>query len=307
VRTAAILLLAVAIDLALGDPPGRLHPVAWIGAALDRGRRALCAGAPRRLLARGAAVTLLCAAAGAVVAAGVAASASRLDAAGIVLEAVALSLLLSLRGLSRAARSVAAPLARDDLAAARAAVGRHLVSRPTATLAAGPVASAAVESVAENLTDSFVAPALFYVAFGLPGVAVYRVINTADAMLGYHEGDLEWFGKTAARLDDVLNYAPARLAAVCLVVASVLDGAAAGRAWRVMRRDARRTASPNAGWTMAAMAGALGVTLEKTGAYRLGDGPWPDVRDIHRSVRLMLGAAGICTTCLASVAIYFRL
>ena len=304
-RTAAILILAVAIDLALGDPPGRLHPVAWIGTALDRGRRALGAGAPARLLARGAALTLLCATAGAVVAAGVAASARRLDTAGIVVEAVALSLLLSLRGLARAAGSVAAPLARDDLAAARAAVGRHLVSRPTATLAAGPVASAAVESVAENLTDAFVAPLLFYVTFGLPGAAVHRVINTADAMLGYREGDLEWFGKAAARLDDVLNYVPARLAAVCLVVASALGGAAAVRAWRVMRRDAGLTASPNAGWTMAAMAGALGVRLEKAGAYRLGDGPWPGVRDIHRSVRLMLGAAGCCTVCLAAVALYF--
>jgi len=304
-RGAIVLVLAIALDVVLGDPPNRMHPVAWIGAALARGRRALCAGGPGRLLLAGATLTLLCATAAAVVAAGLVVAAGQLGAAGVLVEALALGTMLSPGGLARAARRVAAPLGRGEVAAARAAVALHLVSRPTATLEPGQVASAAVESVAENLTDAFVAPAMFYLALGLPGAVAYRVVNTADAMIGYREGCLEWFGKAAARLDDVLNFVPARIAAVCLVAAAGLGGAAPGGAWRVMRRDAARTASPNAGWTMAAMAGALGVQLEKPGAYRLGDGARPAVGDIERSVRLMAIAAAICTLAVGLAGICF--
>lgn len=304
VRTAVVLLLAVALDLTLGDPPNRWHPVAWMGAALERGRRVLCAGSPRRLLVAGAVLAVGAATAAAVAGVALARLAGVLGAAGVVLEAAALSTMLSLRGLARAAGTVAEPLARGDVVAARAAVGLHLVSRPTATLDREQVASAAVESVAENLTDAFVAPVLYYLVLGLPGVAVHRMANTADAMLGYREGSLEWFGKASARLDDLLNVVPARLAGLCLVMAAGLGDGTARAAWRVMWRDARRTASPNAGWTMAAMAGALGARLEKVGAYRLGDGAPPAVADVHRSVRIVTLAAGIATLAGVAVALY---
>jgi adenosylcobinamide-phosphate synthase len=150
-----------------------------------------------------------------------------------------------------------------------------------------------VESVAENLTDSVLAPACFYLAFGLPGAAVYRVINTADAMIGYRDGVLEHFGKVAARLDDLLNLVPARLAALVLVTAALTPGFDARAAWSVLRRDRRRTASPNAGWTMSAMAGALGVTLEKRETYRLGDGPLPARGHIPRAVDLFTRATAL--------------
>jgi adenosylcobinamide-phosphate synthase len=188
---------------------------------------------------------------------------------------------------------VAAPLAAGDLDAARAAVGLHLVSRPTATLAPEEVASAGVESVAENLTDTFVAPVCLYLVFGLPGAAAYRAVNTADAMIGYREGAFEWFGKVAARLDDALNFVPARAAALGLVGGAVLAREDARGAWRVLRRDGALTASPNAGRTMAAMAGALGLTLAKRGAYRLGDGRPPGASDVARAVRVFAWAAGL--------------
>jgi adenosylcobinamide-phosphate synthase len=208
--------------------------------------------------------------------------------------------LLSVRGLVSAARGVARELARGDLTAARRAVGYHLVSRPTADLDEGHVASAAVESVAENLTDSVVAPALFFLAGGLAGAAVYRVVNTADAMFGYRVGPLEYFGKVAARLDDVLNLIPARLAGLSLVVAAGLVGEGGGRALAALRRDRRRPASPNAGWTMAAMAGALGVALEKPGAYRLGSGGLPGSEQIERSLRVF--AAAVCVSLAVLIA-----
>ena len=205
---------------------------------------------------------------------------------GLVLEALALACLFSLRGLAAAARRVAAALEGGELDAARALLGRDLVSRPTAGLDAGHVASATIESVAENLTDSFLAPACCFLVAGLPGVAAYRAINTADAMFGYREGALEHFGKVAARLDDLLNLLPARLAGSALVAGAALAGERARRALAVMRRDRRLTASPNAGWTMAAMAGALGVVLEKPGAYRLGEGSLPSAGDVARSIRV---------------------
>jgi adenosylcobinamide-phosphate synthase len=289
-HAAVVVVVAIALDLAFGDPPNRLHPVAWIGRALGTGQRRLCRGGPVRLLLGGAALTLgvvvVAAAAGALVR-GLSAA---LGPAGLVLEAAALKSTVSLRGLALAARSVAAALGRGELAQARASLGWHLVSRPTAALDAGQVASGAIESVAENLTDAFVAPVAFFLVLGLPGALAYRALNTADTMLGYREGALEHFGKLAARLDDLANLVPARLAALAIVAAA---GPAAGAAWSAMARDHARTSSPNAGWTMAAMAGALGVTLEKPAAYRLGRGPMPDVADIERGIAIAARAAGL--------------
>jgi len=125
-------------------------------------------------------------------------------------------------------------------------------------------------------------------------------------MLGYREGALLYFGRVAARLDDLFNLVPARLAAASLVAAAWLAGGDARRALMTMRRDHGRTASPNAGWTMAAMAGALGVALEKPGAYRLGDGRLPAPHDIARSVRVVGVAAAISLTLCTILAIALR-
>jgi adenosylcobinamide-phosphate synthase len=288
-----VIALAVAIDLATGDPPNRYHPVAWMGVALARGRSALARGGPIRLLLAGGALVATTAAAAAAAGWGVDLAAAHLGPAGVVLQALALKSCLALRGLVQAAAGVARRLAAGDLAAARVAVGRDLVSRGTATLDESQIASATIESVAENLTDSLLAPVLCFVVFGLPGAAAYRVINTADAMIGYREGALEHFGKVAARLDDLVNLMPARLAAVALVLGAWLAGAHGRGALETLRRDRGRTASPNAGWTMAAMAGALGLTLEKPGVYRLGTGRPPAASDIANSLEVFRAAAGV--------------
>jgi adenosylcobinamide-phosphate synthase len=142
--------------------------------------------------------------------------------------------------------------------------------------------------VAENTTDSFIAPWLAFALFGLPGAVAYRAINTLDSMIGYH-GKYEYLGKASARLDDLVNLIPARLSALLLVVGSaILPGQKVSRAWRIMWRDHRRTESPNAGWTMSGMAGALGVALEKVGHYRLGDPMRPlEPQDITRAIQTM--------------------
>jgi adenosylcobinamide-phosphate synthase len=302
----AVLAAALAIDLAVGDPPNRWHPVAWLGGVIATARRRLAHGPPRRLLVNGAIVTIGIAGLAAVAGLLVARVAAEVGIAGLVLEAAALSCCLSVRGLWQAAAEVAAHLDAGDVPGARVALAWHLVSRPTAELGPGEIAAAAVESVAENLTDSIVAPALMYLAFGLPGATVYRAVNTADAMLGYREGALEHFGKVAARADDLLSLIPARVAAFAIVVAAALMHAAPAQALRILWRDRRKTSSPNAGWTMAAMAGALGVRLAKRDAYVLGDGPLPAAQDIRRSFALMSVAAALALAVAAMIALGLR-
>ena len=296
-----VLLLALAIDLVFGDPPNRYHPVAGIGRLLGAGQRWLCHGSPSRLLVAGALTMIAIAGLAGVAATLVSRISAGLGIAGILLEALALSSLLSLRDLIGAARSVARDLDRGDLAAAREAVGYHLVSRPTAALDEGQVASATIESVAENLPDSLVAPVCFFLAGGLVWAAVYRVINTADSMLGFRRGPLEYFGKIPARLDDLLNLIPARVAGLSLVAGAVLAGESGGGALAVLRRDRRRTQSPNSGWPMAAMAGALGVALEKPGAHRLGAGAKPLGTDVERAIRVVAAASAVSVVLAVAV------
>jgi adenosylcobinamide-phosphate synthase len=274
-----------------------------MGRALALGRRRLCRGHPVALRVRGAALTLGVAALAGGAGLALEILAGHLGIAGLLLQAVALKSTLALRGLAVAAERVATALDRGELAAARVVLARDLVSRSTDDLAPGQAASAAVESVAENLTDGFVAPLGFFVVFGLPGALAYRAVNTADAMLGYREGALEDFGKAAARLDDLLNLLPARLAASAIVLSAWVAGGGARRAFGVMRRDHGVTASPNAGWTMAAMAGALGVAVEKPGAYRLGEGALPTAAHVRRSVRITLGASALAAAAAVLVEI----
>jgi cobalamin biosynthesis protein CobD len=206
-------------------------------------------------------------------------------------EAWLLKTTLAVRELFAAARAVQVALERGDLEAARRAL-RSLVSRETDRLGAPLIAAAAVESVAENASDSIVAPALAYLTFGLPGAAAYRAINTLDAMIGYR-GEHEWIGKAAAKLDDLANFVPARLTAALVVL-----GATARRSGRAalaaLRADHGKTASPNSGWPMSAIAGALGVELEKVGQYRLGaPGSAPAARDIGEAISLVRLALGL--------------
>ncbi len=129
--------------------------------------------------------------------------------------------------------------------------------------------SAAVESVAENICDSFVAPLFYFLLLGVPGAMAYRVINTLDAMIGMH-GKYEHLGKFAARLDDILNFIPARISALLIVLAAIFLRQNARQSWKTMLKDHSRTESPNAGWPMSAAAGALSVQFTKIDHYQLG-------------------------------------
>jgi len=291
-----VLCLALLIDLALGDPPNRYHPVAWMGSLIMAMRR-LAVRESRRpwsklawgvgLVAAGLAISI---AAGCLMETGLA----RLPKiAGWLGEALALKMTFSLRGLAQAAVRVARALDAGDLAGARGWLYQHLVSRDSSQLDESAVAAAAVESVAENASDSVVAPLFYYALTGLPGALAYRFVNTADALVGYRDRRHEWLGWPAARLDDLLNLAPARLTAILMMLAAPLVGGSPTRGWGIWRRDARLTASPNAGHPMSVAAGVLGIELEKAGHYRLGSGlAVATPRDISRSVRLLYATVG---------------
>ena len=301
-----ILFLALALDAALGDPPwlyGTVpHPVAMIGRLVALGDRWLNderAGEGVRAL-RGAlltaAVALLAAALGWVLTAALEGLPG-----GWLVEAGLASTLIAFRGLYDHAAAVARALG-DSLAEGRAAVA-HIVGRDPDSLDGPGVARAAVESIAENFSDGVVAPAFWYALLGLPGLCAYKAVNTLDSMIGHRSPRYRAFGRVAARLDDAVNWVPARLAGGLIVLAAaLLPGARAGAAWRTMRRDAPRHRSPNAGWQEAAFAGALGFALAGLRRYRddavedpwMGDGRADlDAADIRAALRLYVATGAL--------------
>ncbi|MDO8719659.1 MAG: adenosylcobinamide-phosphate synthase CbiB [Polaromonas sp.] len=292
---ALVLLLALWIDRRFGEPPLAVHPVVWIGHYLKACGRVTVRCPPALAFALGALAWALGAAAVAALAwclqaltfwqlvrfiAGPDLPGGLLAVALLALMAWAAKSMLSWRMLRDEAGAVEAAL-QQSLAAGRARLS-WLVSRDTAQLTASQVRESAIESLAENLNDSVVAPIFWLVLLGLPGAALYRFANTADAMWGYrgtYRGQhWEWAGKWAAWADDVLSWLPARLTALLLALV------AGGVPFKKLRVEARKTPSPNSGWPMAAMALALGISLGKPGVYTLNaSGRAPQAADTARA------------------------
>ena len=281
---------ALALDRALGEPPARFHPVvgmgrylAWMG---DRVAPQASAPKDRALLrfAAGAAAWCLGALLCVALALGLSWSVSGWPwwAQGLALG-VLLKPLLAWRMLYREVAAVEQALG-ESLEAGRERLAR-LVSRDVSGLSAVQVRESAIESLAENLNDSVVAPLFWFVLAGLPGAALYRFANTADAMWGYRGErggrDWTWAGKWAARADDLLSWVPAR------ITAGVLAALSPRRHWKDLPQHARMTPSPNGGWPMAAMALSLNVRLAKPGVYTLHPaGRSPQAADTLRALRL---------------------
>ena len=300
-----MLAVALAADLLLGDPPNAFHPVAWIGRLTSAlVRRAPETGAARQLVAGG--LIVLCvwgAGAGAIVL--LVRATATMPTLAFWLGAAVLKCMFAIKGLGAAGRVVRVALSDGRLVEARQALSA-LCSRDASSLDGSQLAAATIESLAENLSDSFVAPLLAFALFGLPGAVVYRAANTLDAMIGYR-GRYEYLGKAAARLDDLLNLIPARVTACLLIAAGGLVRADVRRGLRVLRLDRGATASPNAGWPMAAMAGMLGVCLEKRGHYQLGDATRAvTVDDIGRAWRIVGTAAALAGALILAISMTQR-
>lgn len=264
----SLLFLALLLDKVVGDPPklwARLpHPVVLFGKAVGAADARLnkASAGPGRKRSNGIlAVTLLVLLS---LAAGVLASAivSGLWLVGILLEILIVAVLLAQKSLSDHVGAVGAAMSEEGLAGARRAVSL-IVGRDPQTLDTSGVSRAAIESLAENYSDGVVAPAFWYLLLGLPGIFAYKMVNTADSMIGHKNERYLQFGWAAARLDDLLNLLPARLSAMFIALGA---GSAEGwrsmrRAWRVAWADHGKHRSPNSGWPESAMAGAIDLQL----------------------------------------------
>jgi adenosylcobinamide-phosphate synthase len=286
------------LDAVAGEPPTPVHPVAWFGTAMA-GLEARCYRDDRRV---GAAMTVVGVGGAALVGGAMARLLGPFGA-----TAVATGVSVAGRMLDREASRIVDAVEGGDLEEARRRLPA-LVGRDPSGLDEGEVLRAVVESVAENTVDAVVAPLLWGAVGGAPAVLAHRAANTLDAMVGHRSERYERFGWASARLDDVLNWAPARLAAVAVVAVAP---SRAGHVWAVVRRDAHRHPSPNGGVVEAAVAAAVGVRLGGANRYGptvedrgvLGVGELPTVADARRALSLCRRAGGLVAGAAAVVAI----
>ncbi len=303
-RTAMVMLLAFCLDLVMGDPRWLPHPVREMGraiSALEKGLRGLFPATPGGERAAGAVLALVLPVGSFWLGWAVLWLCGRLAPwLGLAAEVLLCSQCLAARELKKESMAVYRELERGDLSAARTAVAR-IVGRDTGSLTAEGVTKAAVETVAENTSDGEIAPLFWMAIGGAPLALAYKAVNTMDSMVGYRNEKYQYFGTAAARLDDLVNWLPARMAALVMVALCPLAGLDAEGAFRVWRRDRKKHKSPNSAQTEAAMAGALGVQLAGDAWYfgelhhkpTLGDDLRP-VRpaDIKKADQLMYWTSG---------------
>ena len=303
-KTALVMLLAFGLDLCMGDPRWLPHPVRGMGWAIGKlesllrrcfpptpgGERAagavLAVVLPAGSFCAGWAVLWLCKAVSPWLA--------------LLVEIFLCSQCLAAQDLRKESMVVYRKLVKEDLPAARRAVGR-IVGRDTDALTAEGVTKAAVETIAENASDGETAPLFWMALGGAPLALAYKAVNTMDSMVGYKNDRYRYFGTAAAKLDDLVNWLPARLTALLMAALAPLAGLDGGGAWKIWRRDRRKHKSPNSAQTEAAMAGALGVQLAGDAWYfgelhhkpTLGDDLRP-VRpaDIKKADQLMYWTSG---------------
>ena len=291
---AAALTIALALDLTLRELPNSVHPVAWMGKLITWLEGIGLSGGGRvTAFLWGVCIAILVPTLSGALAW---LAANWLRELGVVFYvagcAVLLNTTFAVSGLARVARSVQAYMNSGSMNEARQGL-KSLVSRDANSLSRPLIAAAAIESVAENTTDSYIGPWISFAILGLPGAFAYRAINTLDSMIGYR-GKYEYLGKASARIDDAVNLIPARLSAAFMLTAGAFCGMSTHRGWTWTRLGRVQTASPNAGWTIGAMSGLLGVVLEKPGHYRIGDGLGdPCASHIGTSIRVAYSVAAL--------------
>ncbi|NIA03128.1 MAG: cobalamin biosynthesis protein [Nitrospirae bacterium] len=260
-----VLALAIIMDILIGEPPATIHPVVWMGKII-KSLKNISFGNKRIFGIFMVIITTgisLLAGAGVVMA-----SLYISETFFLLLAAYFLKSTFSLRMLLTSARQIKSQLESGTLKNARKEL-KALVSRDTTNLDRSHLTSAVIESISENFVDGIVSPLFFYLILGLPGALAYKAVNTLDSMIGYKNKEFIELGWASARLDDILNWIPARLSLIFIFAGSLFTGNPIN-AVKTCIRDRNKTASPNSGWPMAATAGSLGVKLEKKGNYILG-------------------------------------
>ena len=284
---------ALVLDLIFGDPKNRYHPTAWIGGLIAK-LTPLGQNQNQKLeriggifvvtIPVGMVVTLLL----------------TLDfgirflstdwvtlAISILIGALLLKTTIAIKGMERYAMAVVGSLEADNLDSARENLSM-IVKRNTSDLDKNHVISGVLESVSENTVDGITGPLFYYAIFGLPGAFVYRIINTADSMIGYKTDIFKNLGWFTANCDTILNYIPSRLTGLVMIISAAILQNNWKESYKIMIRDGKKTESPNAGYPMAALAGALGTKFEKVNHYKLGNGERTLTKEhVHSAISIM--------------------
>jgi adenosylcobinamide-phosphate synthase len=268
-----VLLMAVIFDILFGEPPAFFHPVVWIGKIIDL----FVSAAPRsHRKIYGFIMVFLCV--GITVLIAYTLEFTRTGILAIVIAAYFLKSTFSIRMLLVSAIGIQRDLEIGNLEKVRRDL-KTFVGRDTSQLNTHQSTSAVIESLAESFVDGILAPLFYYLLLGLPGALAYRMINTLDSMVGYKKEPFAHLGYAAARIDDLVNFVPARLSLIFIFVSSIFLGKPLD-AIRTCRLDHNKTTSPNSGWSMAAVSGALNVRLEKVGYHVLGSN-YSDPESFH--------------------------
>ena len=311
--------IAIGLDLLFGDPKNRYHPTAWIGTLVGRFAPLARSGNLQSEKVGGIVLvvsitTLVAALAFSVEHAFTYLNSPSLGgilkalvlAASVVSVGVLLKTTIAIKGMQRHALQIMDSISENDLERARAKLSM-IVKRNTKNLDRQHIISATLESISENIVDGITGPLFYFAFFGLAGAFAYRTINTMDSMIGYKTDifrNLGWFG---ANCDKVLNFLPSRLTGMVIILASIIVGGDWRHSVCVMRRDGPKTESPNAGYPMAAMAGALGVKFEKLDHYVLGDGSAEFTQKHFRTAISIMKVTSVLFAILFTIPVIFAL
>ena len=293
IESILVVAFALSIDFVVGDPKNRFHPTAWIGQLIgklvpiaknDSDKIEKFAGAIIVLVVSGIVTVIL-------VLLQIGLELITVDIfsliAVVVIGGILLKTTIAIRGMEKHAISVVQSLENNDIDSARDNLSM-IVKRNTKNLDKNHILSGVMESVSENTVDGITGPLFYFAIFGLPGAFVYRVINTFDSMIGYKSDmfkNLGWFG---ANCDKILNYIPARITGLVMILGSAMLGYNWKSSYQIMKRDGTKLESPNAGYPMAALAGAIGTKLEKINHYSIGNGELDLTKQhIHSAIALM--------------------
>ncbi len=277
IESITIIFFALVIDFTLGDPKNKFHPIVWIGSLIAKLTPSLKNSSDN--LEKLGGIILIVISSIIVVSLitflDVGINLITIDYLSIIISVIVSGILLkttiAIKGMEKHALAVVNSLENNNITSARNSLSM-IVKRNTKDLDKNHVLSGVIESISENTVDGVTGPLFYFGLFGLPGAFVYRVINTADSMIGYKTNIFKNIGWFAANCDKILNYLPSRLTGLVMIFSAMILGNDWKRSYRIMIRDGRKTESPNAGYPMAAIAGALGTKFEKINHYSLGDG-----------------------------------
>jgi adenosylcobinamide-phosphate synthase len=268
---------AIILDLIFGDPKNRYHPTAWIGNFIGSITTCMKNGSQNLEKFGGIFIVLIPVSISCIVLFGLEFSIDLINAEfwsvviSIIFGIILFKMTIAIRGMELHALAVLDSIQKNDLAQARKNLSM-IVKRNTKNLDKNHILSGTLESLSENIVDGITGPMFYFALFGLPGAFAYRIVNTVDSMVGYKTymfKNLGWFG---ANCDNILNYIPSRLTGLTMVLGAMLLGHDWKNCYAIFKRDGKKTDSPNAGYPMAALAGALGTTFEKIEHYSLGSG-----------------------------------